>query len=209
MTAAFEEVMEIRGEGLPDDGEVEITGADPVFSTRFKIGETCASVLAGIGVAVSDIWALKVGRRQNAAIDARPAAATLRSTRYLQRPGVDGAFTRVLNPTALSALLADAARRSAPVMLDFYADWCIPCRAMEARTFSDPKVQASLAGTVLLRADVTQNSPDDAALLERFGLHGPPAILFFARDGAELERHRIVGYMDPAPFTAWATTAVR
>ena len=126
----------------------------------------------------------------------RPASATL-------------AFTRVLNPTALSALLADAARRSAPVMLDFYADWCVPCRAMEARTFSDPKVQASLAGTVLLRVDVTQNSPDDAALLERFGLHGPPAILFFAKNGAELKRHRIVGYMDPAPFTAWATTAVR
>ncbi len=65
MRAAFEEVMEIRGEGLPGagprDGEVEITGADPVFSTRFKIGETCASVLAGIGVAVSDIWALKTG----------------------------------------------------------------------------------------------------------------------------------------------------
>jgi len=126
----------------------------------------------------------------------RPTSATL-------------AFTRVLNPTALSALLADAARRSAPVMLDFYADWCVPCKAMEARTFSDPKVQAALAGTVLLRVDVTQNSPDDAVLLERFGLHGPPAILFFAKNGAELKRHRIVGYMDPAPFTAWATTAVR
>lgn len=97
MRAAFEEVMEIRGEELPGDGEVEITGADPVFSTRFKIGETCASVLAGIGVAVSDIWALKTGHRQNAAIDARRAAAALRSTRYMQRPGADGAFARVVN----------------------------------------------------------------------------------------------------------------
>ena len=97
MKAAFEEVMEIRGEGLPTDGEVEITGADPVFYTPFKIGETCASVLAGIGVAVSDIWALKAGRRQNVAIDARRAAATLRSTRYMQRPGADGAFALVVN----------------------------------------------------------------------------------------------------------------
>jgi len=97
MNAAFEEVMEIRGEGLPGDDEVEITGADPVFSTRFRIGETCASVLAGIGVAVSDIWALKTGRRQNATIDARRAAATLRSTRYMQRPGSDGAFAPVVN----------------------------------------------------------------------------------------------------------------
>jgi crotonobetainyl-CoA:carnitine CoA-transferase CaiB-like acyl-CoA transferase len=97
MRAAFEEVMEIRGEGLPGDGEVEITGADPVFATGFRIGETCACVLAGIGVAVSDIWALKTGRHQHAAIDARRAAAALRSTRYMQRPGPDGAFVTVVN----------------------------------------------------------------------------------------------------------------
>ncbi len=97
MKTAFEEVMEIRGAGPPEDGEVEITGADPVFSTRFKIGETCASVLAGIGVAASDIWRLKTGRRQKTAIDARPAAATLRSAAYLQRPGPNGAFDAWVN----------------------------------------------------------------------------------------------------------------
>ncbi len=99
MKAAFEEVMEIRGEGLPGDGEVEISGADPVFSTQFRIGETCACVLAGIGVAVSDIWELKTGRRQNAKIDARHAAAALRSALYMQQPGADGAFARVVNET--------------------------------------------------------------------------------------------------------------
>ena len=98
MKTAFEEVMDIRGEGLPEDGEVEIAGADPVFSTRFKIGETCASVLAGIGVAVSDIWAQKTGRRQKVAIDARRGAATLRSAIYMQRPAADGKFTPVVNP---------------------------------------------------------------------------------------------------------------
>ncbi len=97
MATAFEEVMEIRGKGLPGDGEAEITGADPVFSTGFKIGETCASVLAGVGVAASDIWALKSGRRQNAAIDARHAAAALRSAVYLQKPGPDGAFAPLVN----------------------------------------------------------------------------------------------------------------
>jgi hypothetical protein len=97
MTSAFEEVMDIRGQGLPQDGEVEMTGADPVFSTRFKIGETCAAVLAGVGVAVSDIWALKTGRRQHTAIDARRAAAALRSTYYMQRPGPDGVFAPVVN----------------------------------------------------------------------------------------------------------------
>jgi crotonobetainyl-CoA:carnitine CoA-transferase CaiB-like acyl-CoA transferase len=97
MKTAFEEVMEIRGGQPPGDNEIEIAGADPVFSTRFKIGETCAAVLAGVGVAVSDIWALKTGRRQNVAIDARHAAAALRSTRYMQRPGANGAFARVVN----------------------------------------------------------------------------------------------------------------
>ncbi len=97
MKPAFGEVMAIRSEGLPEDGEIDITGADPVFSTRFKIGETCASVLAGIGVAVSDVWALKTGHRQNAAIDARRAAATLRSAGYMQKPGAQGAFETVVN----------------------------------------------------------------------------------------------------------------
>ena len=97
MKAAFKEVLEIRGYGLPEDGEVTLTGADPVFSTRFRIGETCAAVLAGIGVAVSDIWALKTGRRQNAAIDVRHAAAALRSTHYVQKPDPDGAFETQVN----------------------------------------------------------------------------------------------------------------
>ena len=97
MKAAFKEVMEVRGLGMPGDGEVEITGADPVFSTRFKIGGTCASVLAGVGVAVSDIWQLKTGDRQRAAIDTRRAAATLRSSRYMQTPAADGRFALVVN----------------------------------------------------------------------------------------------------------------
>src|SRR5260370_35717271 len=82
--------MATRGLGLPADEEVAIVGADPVFSTRFKIGETCAAVLAGIGVAVSDIWELKTGRRQRAATHARHAAAAFRSVSYMQRPGPDG-----------------------------------------------------------------------------------------------------------------------
>ena len=97
MKPAFEEFMEIRGEGLPGDGEVEITGADPVFSTRFRIGETCAAVLAGIGVAVSDVWALKTGHRQTATIDARRPAAALRRTNSLQRPRRDGGVEPVVH----------------------------------------------------------------------------------------------------------------
>lgn len=101
MATAFEEVMGVRrsfsGLRQPEAGEVTITGADPVFSTRFRIGESCAAVLGGVGVAVSDIWEMKTGRRQKSSIDARHAAAGLRSSVYLQRPGRDGAFKPVVN----------------------------------------------------------------------------------------------------------------
>src|SRR5262245_61526951 len=81
----------------PETGAVTLTGTDPVFSTRFKIAETCAAVLGGVGLAVSDIWELKCGRAQNVSIDARHTAAALRSSVYLQRPSSDGGFKPVVN----------------------------------------------------------------------------------------------------------------
>jgi hypothetical protein len=101
VATAFEEVIGVRkafgGLKPPPEDEVTIAGADPVLSTRFKIGETCAAVLGGVGVAVSDISEIKTGRRQKVAIDVRHAAATLRSSGYLQRPGADGQFKPIVN----------------------------------------------------------------------------------------------------------------
>ena len=86
MPSAFDEVMAVRGLGEPSRDEVTIAGADPVLPTRFKIGETAAAVLAGVGVAVSDIWQIKTGRRQRTSINVRHAAAGLKSAYSLQRP---------------------------------------------------------------------------------------------------------------------------
>jgi crotonobetainyl-CoA:carnitine CoA-transferase CaiB-like acyl-CoA transferase len=101
VATAFDEVMGVRRAfaelAPPAADEVTITGTDPVFSTRFKIGETCAAVLGGLGVAVSDIWQMKTGRRQRVSIDVRHAAAGLRSSLYLQQPGADGVFRPVVN----------------------------------------------------------------------------------------------------------------
>ena len=89
-----------------------------------------------------------------------------------------------------------------PVMLDFYADWCVSCKEMERYTFSDPKVIAALSGFVLLQADVTANDAQDQALMQgRFGIPGPPAILFFGSDGEERRELRVVGFMPAAQFT--------
>jgi thiol:disulfide interchange protein DsbD len=106
-------------------------------------------------------------------------------------------FEPVRSVTELDSRLAAGDR---PVMLDFYADWCVSCKEMERYTFADPAVQAKLAGFTLLKADVTQNTPEDKALLARFGLFGPPGIIFFAPDGKEVPGIRVVGYQEAASF---------
>jgi thiol:disulfide interchange protein DsbD len=87
-----------------------------------------------------------------------------------------------------------------PVMLDFYADWCVSCKEMESFTFSDPKVRAQLDGMLLLQADVTANSDADRALLKRFSLFGPPGTVFFDAQGREIRGLRVIGYQNPERF---------
>ena len=103
----------------------------------------------------------------------------------------------------------DAALRSAgrPVMLDFYADWCVSCKEMERFTFVDPQVRAKLSGALLLKADVTANTVDDQALLKRFRLFGPPGTIFFDRDGREVPAARIAGFQDSTRFLETLRTA--
>ena len=92
--------------------------------------------------------------------------------------------------------------RNKYVMVDFYADWCISCKEMERFTFTDAKVQSRLRDVVLLQVDVTAGTPDDAALLKRFKLFGPPGILFLDREGREIQRVRLIGYQDTERFLA-------
>jgi thiol:disulfide interchange protein DsbD len=106
-------------------------------------------------------------------------------------------FEPVRSVAELEARLAAAER---PVMLDFYADWCVSCKEMEKFTFADPAVRDKLAGFTLLKADVTANSAEDKALLARFNLYGPPGIIFFAPDGKEIAGLRVVGFQDASRF---------
>ena len=113
-------------------------------------------------------------------------------------------FQRVKDLTELDAAVRSAGR---PVMLDFYADWCVSCKEMEHLTFNDPRVRARLDNLLLLQADVTQNSPADRALLKRFNLFGPPGILFFDAQGRELAAQRVIGYQDATRFLGSLTSA--
>ncbi|NOU22769.1 MAG: protein-disulfide reductase DsbD [Methyloglobulus sp.] len=112
------------------------------------------------------------------------------------------AFNKISTTKELQQKLADTHAKGKWVMLDFYADWCASCQEMEHLTFSDPRVQAALSDTVLLQADVTQNTVADKALLKQFGLLGPPATLFFRPDQQERVPYRVVGYLQAEPFLA-------
>jgi thioredoxin:protein disulfide reductase len=104
--------------------------------------------------------------------------------------------------------VADAAAVNRPVMLDFYADWCVSCKEMEKYTFTDAAVQAALANAVLLKADVTANDDADQALLKHFEIFGPPTIAFYGPDGAERANYRVVGFMKAPEFERIAREAI-
>ena len=106
-------------------------------------------------------------------------------------------WTRVSSLDELETRLKAPGR---PVMLDFYADWCVSCKEMESFTFSEPKVRAQLDQMLLLQVDVTANNEADKALLKRFSLFGPPGIIFFDAQGREIKGLRVIGYQNAERF---------
>jgi thiol:disulfide interchange protein DsbD len=118
------------------------------------------------------------------------------------------AFKAVSSEAELDAAIAAAAAQGKPVMVDYYADWCVSCKEFEKYTFSDPGVQAALAEAVLLQINVTENNDNDQALLKRYRLIGPPAILFFDRNGQERSEFRLVGFVPAAEFANHARQAL-
>lgn len=109
-------------------------------------------------------------------------------------------FQPIDSPQQLTQALAQAKVRQQPVMLDFYADWCVACKEFEKYTFSDAAVRSQLAGTLLLQANVTANTEQHAQLLQQLNVLGLPSILFFAPDGRQLESARVTGFMDAERF---------
>ncbi len=109
-------------------------------------------------------------------------------------------FVGIKTVADLDREITAASSQGKSVMLDFYADWCVSCKEMEAWTFTEPEVQQALSNTVWLQADVTANDAEDEALLDRFGVFGPPTIIFFGTDGLQRHGYEVVGYMKAAAF---------
>jgi len=116
-------------------------------------------------------------------------------------------FQRIKSIDDLDREVAAASSQGKTAMLDFYADWCVSCKEMEAFTFTDDSVRSALSNTVWLQADVTANDDEDKALLDRFGVFGPPTIIFFGKDGEQRHGYEVVGYMKAEAFAAHVSKA--
>jgi thiol:disulfide interchange protein DsbD len=176
---------------------VFLRAADPLPPTarpfeRFAKGIGVLSLVAGIAFLIGalsgsrDILQPLSGVRGSAGAPLAPSEA----------------FKRVGSPAELDSAVAAAAASGRPVMLDFYADWCVSCKEMERYTFADARVQQRLANVVTLQADVTANNAGHQALLQRFKLFGPPGIIFFDRAGREIASNRVIGFQPAERFAA-------
>jgi len=164
----------------------------PKASGWYKLGKGLGVLVLLLGVA------MLVGALSGAKDILRPLGALSGGQTAATTPALP--FVKVKNIAELDAAIAQAKGKT--VMLDFYADWCVACKEMERFTFPDEKIQAKLSNTLLLKADVTANNADDKALLKRYGLFGPPGILFFDAQGREQTEHRVIGFQNPKQFLA-------
>ncbi|NOS97254.1 MAG: protein-disulfide reductase DsbD, partial [Methylotenera sp.] len=163
-------------------------------SSAAKLGKGTAVILLMVGVA------LLIGALSGAKSAFQPLSNFSVGTASQQKSMPALNFTRVASIAELEQKLAQT--KGQPVMLDFYADWCVACKELEELTFSDPKVQQQLKNTTLLQVDVTANSEEDKALLKRFGLFGPPGIAFFNGHGKEMASLKTVGFQNADRFSA-------
>lgn len=126
-------------------------------------------------------------------VGALPAGATQTTQQHAR-------FQHIKSNAELDSVLADAAQNGQLALLDFYADWCVDCVRMEKNVFTDPAVQAALQNVVLIKADVTKRSELDKALEKRFGIIGPPTIIFFDKKSIEINDLRMIGYENSQQF---------
>jgi thiol:disulfide interchange protein DsbD len=106
----------------------------------------------------------------------------------------------VTTAAQLDQALTDARSAGKPLLLDFYADWCISCKVIEHEVLPDPNIVDQLKGYRLIRFDMTDSNDEQRAKLDHYKLFGPPALLFFGKDGNELTNVRVVGEIDVEGF---------
>ncbi|HEX2494234.1 MAG TPA: protein-disulfide reductase DsbD [Steroidobacter sp.] len=173
-----------------------------IFSLKARAGEPAPAPVraGGLMVLVYGVLLL-VGAASGGRDPLRPLEALSVGQSLEQVAEPSGlSFQRIKTVAELEAAIAAASTAGKPVMLDFYADWCVSCKEMEKYTFTDAGVRSALANAVLLQADVTANDAHDQALLRRFEIFGPPTIAFFSAQGVERKNFRLVGFAPAERF---------
>jgi len=150
-----------------------------------------------VGLAIWIVWPAFFSG-SNALFASKSLTQSASGTQRIIAPNLS--FTVVQSTAELKQVLAKAQLDQRPVLLDFYADWCISCKEMEHLTLSNPAVIQALGKFNLVQADVTKNTPESQALLKQFNLFGPPAILFFDAAGREQKTRRVIGFMSAQHF---------
>lgn len=160
------------------------------------VNRLIAALLVGAGVLIYLVLAKKQPTPLRSALTAAAGALLVIAGLALPALGRSAGAKALVVWTPYSAeVLASAAAEHKPVVLDFYADWCVPCHDMERTTYADPKVVAALEPFVRVKADLTDmRTPENEALIEEFELDGLPAVLFLDREGEEIREARIFGY---------------
>jgi thiol:disulfide interchange protein DsbD len=172
-----------------------------VFSLKTRDGAPMAAPLRAMGlVAVVYGILLLIGAASGSKDPLQPLDRLSAGGGGAATPEHALTFQRIKTIADLETAVAAAKAAGRPVMLDFYADWCVSCKEMEKYTFPDPGVQSALANAVLLQADVTANDDDDQALMNRFEIYGPPTIAFYGADGIERKNFRLVGFSPAERF---------
>ena len=169
-------------------GTLELTSKTP----RQKLAQLLGLVLLVYALAA---W---VGALQGGSDPLRPLPrATLAAGSTAEAEG----WHTLSTPAALDAQLLAARAAGQPLMLDWYADWCISCKVIEREVFADPLIAPRLADYRLIRFDITDSNAEQRALLDRYKLFGPPAVLFFDGAGQEMNEIRVVGEITARQFT--------
>jgi len=159
-------------------------GPDANAWRKLQKGVAVIALLIGV--------ALLIGALSGAPSALRPLSGVFNQSSPAESAALP--FKRVKNVAELEQAIQAANKK--PIMLDFYADWCVACKELEQFTFSDPQIKSALKGVVLLQVDVTENSQADLALLNRFHLFGPPGIVFFNKSGQEVNALKTIGYQE-------------
>ena len=164
--------------------------------------------LSQLGGLILLVYALAswVGALQGQTDPLRPLGTQLNNS-AAPTASTQSAWQTISTAAELQQALAAAKAAQQPVLLDWYADWCISCKVIEREVLSNAEVVSALAGYRLIRFDITASNPEQRALLTHYQLFGPPALLFFAPQGDERQALRVVGEINATDFAAKARSA--